>query len=116
VVAAREASRSEASRFQELLKQSRAGDKEDRERAELFSGMIVSPGWKMYSELLTKLIEMRGSELLSPCSGVDATYGQEHMKGTMNGLILARDLPATIVEHMKALRSQGGERGESDDG
>lgn len=87
----------------ELVKEGRAAEVKDRERAELFGVLIASPGWTAYSEVLNKMIEDRGSEILAPARSVDGAIALEHVKGAMYGLILARDLPFATIEAMKQL-------------
>lgn len=86
---------------EEILKISRENDKEDKRRAELFEGLMRAPAFIEYCSLLNKLIEGRGMDILQPANSVDGAFALEHVKGTMFGLILARDLVPVIVTAMK---------------
>lgn len=87
------------------LKEAREANRIDRERVELFEVMVKTPGWKAYRELLEKHIESQGSILLNPAGSVDGAILQEYEKGTMRGLILARDLPALTIQRLRSLTS-----------
>lgn len=86
-----------------LKKASRAADRKDRDRAELFAALVASPGWKAYEELLNSIIEAQGLRVLDPAGSVDGAVRGEYEKGTMRGLIMARDLPALTIEQAKSL-------------
>lgn len=81
----------------QLAKDSRAADKEDRERAELFEAMVKTPGWKLYEALLNQMVEERGKTVLAPAGSVDGAVLLEYEKGTMRGLIIAKDLPQLTI-------------------
>src|SRR3989304_4342396 len=87
---------------EELLKSSREALALDRKRRDAFEGMVKHPGWKEFQELLGLMIEERSAELLSPAGSVDRMIALEFVKGTMNGLILARDLPKIIIDNVPA--------------
>jgi len=89
--------------LEDLKKLGKKADKEDRERSELFAVMIKSPAWGAYMELLNVKIQGYGSELLSPAGSVDGAMAQEYIKGAMYGMMMARDLPAGIIQAMKDL-------------
>lgn len=81
----------------QLAKDSRAADRVDRERAELFEALVKTPGWKVYTDLLNQKIEDLGSVILGPAGSVDGAIGLEYQKGTMRGLIIAKDLPHLTI-------------------
>lgn len=85
-------------RHEELLKSSREANTQDRKRKDAFEGMVKTPGWKLYQELLNTMVEQRGMVILSPAGSADAAVALEFVKGSMNGLILARDLPSLIID------------------
>jgi hypothetical protein len=87
--------------IEEILKQSKLLDRTDKDRATSMEGLLAHPAWKVYVELLQTLIEARGMEILVPAGSVDGAFAQEHVKGAMCGLILARDMPSVIVSQMK---------------
>jgi hypothetical protein len=89
-------------RLQELIKEARKADSEDRQRADLFEAMIRSEHWKVYSSLLASRLQSFSDILLSPAGSVDGAMAQEFVKGAMFGLVLARDLPGTIISTMRA--------------
>lgn len=94
-------------RTEELQRDSRVADRIDKERAELFAVMVKTPAWASYLEVLNSMIEQRGAEILSPANSVDGAIALEHVKGTMYGLILARDLPSITISQMAANSSVG---------
>jgi len=87
---------------EELLKTSREAMAQDRKRRDAFEGLLKHPGWKEFQELLNLMIGERSAELLSPAGSVDKMIALEFVKGTMNGLILARDLPKIIIDNVPA--------------
>lgn len=91
--------------FEQLLKDSRIYDKVDRDRAEVLEGLIRTPGWRVFVELVNEIIEHRGAELLAPAGSIDGVLVGEHLKGSMSGLIMARDLPSVIIAQMEAMKS-----------
>lgn len=91
--------------FEKLLEDSRIYDKVDRDRASIFEGLVRSPGWILFVELVNEIIEHRGAELLAPSGSIDGVLAGEHLKGSMSGLIMARDMPSVIIAHMEAMKS-----------
>lgn len=81
-----------------LVKESKEALREDRARKDAFEGMVKTPGWKMFQQLLNKMIEDRGMVILAPAGTSDAAVALEFVKGSMNGLLLARDLPSLIID------------------
>lgn len=75
-----------------------------KEKAELFEAGIKTSFWQAYIEMLGVMIEARGAEILAPAGSVDGALALEHVKGAMNGLILARDLPSLTIAQAKELR------------
>ena len=93
--------RPEPAKFAELLKEGRKFDKLDRDRAEVFASLLKHPGWMIYEDMLQGQIQQFGDLVLEPVAGLDGVFTQEFIKGTLKGLILARDMPSVIVESMK---------------
>lgn len=87
----------------ELLKQSRAADKEDRENAELFEKMLQTPAWKAYQMMLSRKIQQFGDQMLAPAGGIDGCVALEFVKGALSGLVIARDLPSFTIAAAKEL-------------
>lgn len=87
--------------LEEFVRESRAREKIDRERAELFVALLRTDGWKAYESLLASLLESKGSELLRPAGSLDGCIQAEHVKGTMYGLLLAKDLPGVTIASMR---------------
>lgn len=83
-----------------LLKQGKKADAEDKELAEILGALIKHPGWPTFAAALTRRIQGCSDLLLKPVAGLDGTYYVEWLKGCMSGMILARDLPQLIVEQM----------------
>lgn len=99
--------------IRELLKDSRAADKVDKELATAMQGLISRPEWQSYYALLQRQIETRGTVILAPAEGVDGAMLLEHVKGTMRGLLLAQNLPSLIINAMQT--SASATDGEDDD-
>lgn len=89
--------------MESLLKEGRRADVEDKEFAEAMQGLMKAPGWPLYEAKLTQMIEARGEQIMSPAGSVDGAIALEHVKGTMMGLLLARNLPAVTIAAMKNL-------------
>ncbi len=96
-------------RAKELEKQARAALREDRERADHFRSLVRQTGWAIYVELLGKMIQGRGDELIGPITP-DQALSQEFNKGAIYGLLLAQGLPSTIIAAMAS------ESSDDDDG
>lgn len=86
----------------DIESETRALAREDKETVELLGGLLRNPGFVRFCELLNKMTDARGAEVLSPAGSVDGAMRLEHVKGTMNGLILARDLASAIVQSNRA--------------
>lgn len=84
-------------KLEELARESRAAEKIDRERAELFAVLVKSKGWELYVELLNGLMQSRADALMLPATSIESILGQEHIKGALSGLLMARDLPSVIM-------------------
>lgn len=93
--------------LEELQKASRDARRIDRERADLFTVLIRHPAWEVYVELLEAQIQARADAILAPSGSVDGAIVLEYIKGAMSGLILARDMPSTIIADMKSATSSG---------
>lgn len=87
---------------EQLLKTSREALREDRVLKDGLEGLVKHPGWKVYLGLLEKMINARGMVILMPAGNADAAIALEFVKGAMNGLILARDLPGLIIDAVPA--------------
>lgn len=88
-------------RVEELQKDARAANKEDKHRAELFEALVKSEGWKLYSKLLNEKIEAIGADFIQPSAGIEGVLKSEFQKGSMFAFLLCRDLPSVIVSAMK---------------
>lgn len=89
-------------RLDDLLRDSRAADRIDRERAEAFQQMVASKGWAMFVQLIDARLQAFSDELLQPLSDMGRAGLQEYMKGAMWAFVLLRDLPANTIQAMKA--------------
>lgn len=98
--------------IEELLKLARKSGKADRELIQLFETLPRNAAFQAYLGLLNRMIEMRGGEILAPAGSIDGVLKGEHVKGSMFGLILARDLVPTMLEQMKRFALA---EGDSDD-
>ena len=77
---------------------------QDIARARDMEAMMNTEGWKQYCLLLNGQIEQRTASLFTP-TPVGGRDAEQHNKGTVYGLLYARDLPVTIVKSMKDLRN-----------
>jgi hypothetical protein len=93
-------------RIEELLKEARRASKIDRERIEFFESMIRTPAWLAYMELLEAKIQMLADEILGPARSVDGMVALEYLKGTMSGLVIARDIPSVTIAAKDQIRQQ----------
>lgn len=84
-----------------MEEEARKARKEDRDRAELFSVMVNTPAWKAYVALLNVKIQECGDIVMIPLETLDKALGMENVKGTMKGLLLARDLPSVVIATSK---------------
>lgn len=70
----------------------------DRQRAKIFEDMTAHAGWKLYITLLNSHISACGEELVSSNErSVDDLVALQRVKGTMKGLIFARDLVESTI-------------------
>lgn len=90
--------------IQELLKEARAADKEDKQNADLFEAMIQTPAWKAYLEALGRRQQAYADVLLRPANGIDGCIRTEYIKGALSALVIARDLPSVTIQAAKELR------------
>lgn len=90
--------------------QERAAKEADRDDNKFRDAMVLlmrREEWGLYVSRLNSMLSGMGQKLLSALeasdadpAGINAALRQEHLKGTMNGIVLARDLPETIVQSM----------------
>lgn len=95
--------------IKELLEIGRKADREDKERAAVFEGLVKHPGWELYVGLLNSRLQAMGEAILEPAGTVDGAVALEYVKGTMRGVILARDTPQLIIQAMKAATPASGD-------
>lgn len=84
-------------RVKELVEEARKANREDLSRIELFEGLQRHPGWAAYVELLNARIQTLADSVLAPSGSVDGAIALEYVKGTMSGVIIARDLTSIII-------------------
>jgi hypothetical protein len=101
--------------IEDLQRNARAADREDKERAQLFRGMIASPAWKAFIALLEVKLQLHADIMMAPALSVDGMVAREYVKGAMSGLVLARDLPSIIIDAMDKLRQEQRATGYGDD-
>jgi hypothetical protein len=89
----------------ELLQSGLKLDREDKARADTFEALVKTEGWQNFIVLLNRLIEDRAQQLLAPIETEVGVYRQEFVKGVMNGLILARDIPSITIAAIGAASS-----------
>lgn len=90
--------------IEELLREGRKADKEDREKGEALGRLIAHPDWKVFVKMLDKKCQLFGDQLMVPSGGVDGCIRQEFVKGALSGLIMARDLPSVTIAAARELR------------
>lgn len=98
--------------IEDLMKTARAAAKIDRERIEAFEKLIALPGWSVYVELLNAKIQMMADEMMKASGSLDGLIGQEYVKGTLSGLIIARDIPSAMIAAKDQIRSMSPEEDE----
>ena len=102
-------------RIEDLLRDARKADKIDRERIELFEGLVKSPGWAAYVEILNAKIQMCADQVLAPSKSVDGMVTLEYVKGAMSGLIMARDITSITIAAKPDIRQPVKEDEDHDD-
>lgn len=75
----------------EQLKAAKAAQKKDDELKEACQALRNYEPWKVYRAHLNRIVEQNASNLMQPLQSMDAVLLEQYIKGTMNGLILARD-------------------------
>lgn len=100
---------------EELQRSARMADKEDKEFTEQCAVLMKNPAFQSYMALLNRRIETLGLVVLEPANGMDNAVALEYIKGTMRGLIIARDLPAVTMQAMKASTSNPANGDDADD-
>lgn len=101
--------------MEDLLKASKAANQKDEERRDAFRQLVKHPGWTMYVELLNNMIADKGAQLLEPANGVDRAVALEYVKGSMYGLLFAKDLPEVTIAHIDAALGHSGDSDDDDD-
>jgi hypothetical protein len=87
-----------------IQRESRAADRIDRRRAELFRSMTKTEGWKVYMELVEAKIQDFSDQLMQPATSVGSLIASEYIKGAMSGLIMARDIASVTIATAEALQ------------
>lgn len=85
----------------ELEKKFREQLRRDRKIKEAFEVLARNESFQVYLGVLNSMVETRGMDVIAPAGSVDGAIALEYVKGTMNGLILARDLPSVTIASMK---------------
>src|SRR5258706_15319904 len=98
-------------KISDLMKEARKADRVDKERAELFEGMMKTPAWKAYVELLELRLQLFADVVLQPSTSIDGSIALEYVKGAMGGIVMSRDLPSVTI----ALMSQINPSSDGDD-
>jgi len=78
---------------------------EDLKVVRAFKDLERTEGWKMFITILNTKLNNMGSELLDPLplEGHNAAARNEHLKGTMYGLTMARDMVSTTIRGMEGV-------------
>src|SRR5258707_8753584 len=64
-------------KISDLMKEARKADRVDKERAELFEGMMKTPAWKSYVELLELRLQLFADVVLQPSTSIDGSIALE---------------------------------------
>jgi hypothetical protein len=92
---------------EEIARRDKEQARFDRERVELWEEMVRTQAWKLYSDTLGRMIEEKASGLLSPLGEAgNAAAVQEYEKGTVRGMLLARNLPELTIANKPQTSSQ----------
>lgn len=92
--------------LEELKKQAIVADKEDRERGEILQSFVKHPGWALFLALVEKNMQAAADMLMQPEQTLERDgMNSEYLKGTMRGLIIARDIPSATIAGMKDIRT-----------
>lgn len=85
----------------EAIRDGRKALREDQEKAEILGTLVRHPGWKVYMRLVESHKQSFGDVLLRPAGGLDGAINSEYIKGVVCGLLLATNLPGSIIDDMK---------------
>ncbi len=83
----------------EVVKQGRA-----------LEAMIVSEGWKTYTEIMQSQVDNAATEVMKPPQNLDDIIVGEGAKGVFRGLRLAMTLPSVTITMMKEILSANQEQ------
>lgn len=87
----------------------------DLKRVQAFRDMLRTTGWQFYTELLNSWIAERTKTLFNP-TPPGGEMAEQHNKGAIYALLLARDAPKHTIDSMQALLDQQGkEKDPTDD-
>ena len=81
----------------EMEKAAREAAREDREKIEACQALLRNPHFLLFMKMLNNVIDGLGVEVLEPAKTMDDCVALEGVKGTMRGLIRARDLAHATV-------------------
>lgn len=96
----------------ELAKDAKKADVEDVKKARALQALTKMEGWIFYQAALNNLIADKTKNIFEP-TPADGRDAEQHNKGVVYGLIVARDLPNVIVGAMRELLDkQSSEPGE----
>lgn len=80
----------------------------DRERADAFTVMMKTRGWDLYVQLLNAKIAERMANIFNPTEP-GKEFAEQHNKGAIYGMLMARDLPSVTVKLASEATPAGGE-------
>lgn len=99
----------------EAAQEIRKYNTQDRQRARDLKDLVRTPGWAAYMKLLDGYIDDRMKDVLAPTPS-NGALTSEYVKGTVNGLITARNVVPTIVADYEAFSQSGEDTEEEDSG
>lgn len=92
--------------IQQLVRDSRKADREDKELGEAMSRLVKNPDFQSYmAKVIYPRVQAFGDELAMPSGSADGLVRSEYLKGALCGLCLARDMPSVIIAAMGEVRA-----------
>jgi hypothetical protein len=86
--------------------------KDDREHLRLareLEGLIVNPGWKLYTQLIEHHLKTKQMEAEAVAKNMDEALFQNAAKGAIAAFRLCLGLPEGIIRVAKDIRGKSGE-------
>lgn len=91
---------------EQLQKDMRQANKEDRHDAELFEAMVKTEAWKVFLKRASAIQQGYSEELLAPSGGLDGLVKSEYAKGALGGSLRILSVPQRTMESVKQIGPQ----------